>query len=60
MIKKNKFTSNMYISTMPLEKVTFDIYMYLPCTDLNLKTTLKNIFKKNDLQFLMKKNDNFV
>lgn len=27
-----------------LEKVTFDIYMYLPCTDLNLKTTLKNIF----------------
>lgn len=42
--KKNKFTSNMYISTMPLEKVTFDIYMYLPCTDLNLKTTLKNIF----------------
>lgn len=45
---------------MPLEKVTFDIYMYLPCTDLNLKTTLKNIFKKNDLQFLMKKNDNFV
>lgn len=42
--KKNKCTSNMYISTMPLEKVTFDIYMYLPCTDLNLKTTLKNIF----------------
>lgn len=42
--KKKKFTSNMYISTMPLEKVTFDIYMYLPCTDLNLKTTLKNIF----------------
>lgn len=36
--------SNMYLSTMPLEIVTFDIYMYLPCTDLNLKTTLKNIF----------------
>lgn len=31
---------------MPLEKVTFDIYMYLPCTDLNLKTTLKNIFQE--------------
>lgn len=54
--KKNKFKkvmyanqtkinlSNMYLSTMPLEIVTFDIYMYLPCTDLNLKTTLKNIF----------------
>lgn len=36
--------SNMYLSKMPLEIVTFDIYMYLPCTDLNLKTTLKNIF----------------
>lgn len=49
----NKFSKIYYLhdkkktsshQTMPLEKVTFDIYMYLPCTDLNLKTTLKNIF----------------
>lgn len=41
---KINLSNNMYLSTMPLEIVTFDIYMYLPCTDLNLKTTLKNIF----------------
>lgn len=44
MIKKNKFILNMYIFIMFLEKVIFDIYMYLFCIDLNLKIILKNIF----------------
>lgn len=44
MIKKKQVHIKYVHIHNALEKVTFDIYMYLPCTDLNLKTTLKNIF----------------